>query len=34
VTNGQAGEAMPAMRALDRQITVDLVAHLQTLPKQ
>lgn len=31
--NGQPGEAMPALRALDRQIAVDIVAHLQTLPK-
>ena len=34
VSNGQSGEAMPALRALDRQISVDLAAHLQTLPKQ
>jgi len=33
VLNGQPGEAMPSMRALDPQISADLVAHLQTLPK-
>jgi Cytochrome C oxidase, cbb3-type, subunit III len=32
VLNGQAGEAMPAMRALDIQISVDIITHLQTLP--
>jgi cytochrome c553 len=32
VMNGQPGEAMPALRALDPQISVDLVTHLQTLP--
>ena len=32
VLNGQPGEAMPALRALDVQIAVDIVAHLQTLP--
>lgn len=34
VSNGPSSEAMPALRALDRRIAVDLVAHLQTLPKQ
>jgi thiosulfate dehydrogenase len=33
VLNGQPGESMPSLRALDRQIAVDIVAHLQTLPK-
>ena len=33
VMNGQPGEAMPSRRALDPQISVDLVVHLQTLPK-
>ncbi len=33
VLNGQPGEAMPAMRALDPQIAADIVAHLQTLPE-
>lgn len=32
VLNGQPGEAMPAMRALDTQISVDLVAYMLTLP--
>lgn len=31
--NGQPAEAMPSLRALDPQIAVDLVVHLQTLPK-
>lgn len=31
--NGQPAEAMPAMRALDHQITADIAVHLQTLPK-
>ena len=34
VLNGQPGESMPAMRALDHQIAADLVAHLQTFPKE
>lgn len=34
VSNGQSGEVMPALRVLDRQIAADLVAYLQTLPKQ
>lgn len=33
VLNGHPGESMPALRALDTQISVDLVAHVQTLPK-
>ena len=32
--NGQPGEKMPALRALDRQIAVDIMAHLATLPKK
>jgi thiosulfate dehydrogenase len=31
--NGQPGESMPALRALDAQISADLALHLQTLPK-
>lgn len=34
ILNGQPGEKMPALRALDRQITVDIMAHLTTLPKE
>ena len=34
VLNGQPGEAMPAMRAIDHQIAADLVAYLATLPAQ
>ncbi len=34
VLNGQPGEAMPALRALDPQIAVDLVAYMLTLPPQ
>jgi len=33
VLNGQPAEQMPALRALDHQISADLVAHLQTLPQ-
>ncbi len=33
ILNGQPGEQMPALRALDRQIVVDIMAHLTTLPK-
>ena len=33
VMNGQASEAMPALRALDPQIAVDIVAYLPKLPK-
>jgi thiosulfate dehydrogenase len=33
VLNGQAGEAMPAMRAIDHQISADLAAYLTKLPK-
>lgn len=34
ILNGQPGEEMPALRALDPQITVDIMAHLTTLPKE
>lgn len=30
--NGQAGEAMPALRALDHQISADIAVHLTKLP--
>lgn len=33
ILNGQPGEQMPALRALDRTIVVDIMAHLNTLPK-
>jgi thiosulfate dehydrogenase len=33
VQNGQAGEGMPALRALDIQISVDIVSYLPQLPK-
>lgn len=33
VLNGQPGEAMPALRALDPQISADIAVHLQSLPK-
>ena len=33
ILNGQPDEKMPALRALDRQIIVDLMAHIKTLPK-
>jgi mono/diheme cytochrome c family protein len=34
ILNGQPGEAMPALHALDRQIAVDIMAHMSTLPKK
>lgn len=34
VLNGQPGEGMPALRALDPQIAVDIVSYLPQLPKQ
>ena len=32
--NGQPDEDMPAMRAFDIQVTVDILTYLQTLPKE
>ncbi|OOZ45381.1 c-type cytochrome [Solemya velum gill symbiont] len=32
--NGQPDEKMPAMRAFDLQVSVDILAYLQTLPKE
>ncbi len=34
IMNGNPAEKMPALRALDRQVVVDIMAHLQTLPKE
>jgi thiosulfate dehydrogenase len=34
ILNGQPDEQMPALRALDPQIVVDIMAHLTTLPKE
>ena len=34
ILNGQPGEPMPALRALDRQIVVDIMAHMTTMPKK
>ena len=34
VLNGQPGEAMPGLRALPIQVTADVGAYLQTLPKE
>ena len=34
ILNGQPAEQMPALRALDWQIVVDLMAHLATLPME
>ena len=34
ILNGQPAEQMPALRVLDRQIVVDVMAHLATLPKE
>ena len=33
ISNGQPGEQMPGLRTLDPQVTVDIMAHLATLPK-
>ena len=33
ILNGQAGEAMPALRAIDGQVSADLAAYLTQLPK-
>ncbi|MCP4071754.1 MAG: hypothetical protein GY742_08460 [Hyphomicrobiales bacterium] len=34
ILNGQPTEQMPALRTLDPQIVVDIMAHLATLPKE
>jgi len=34
ILNGQPAEKMPALRALDRQVVVDIMTHLTTLPKK
>jgi cytochrome c553 len=34
IMNGQPAEQMPGMRAFDLQVAVDILAHLQTLPKE
>jgi thiosulfate dehydrogenase len=34
ILNGQPAEKMPALRALDRQIVVDIMAHMTSLPKE
>jgi thiosulfate dehydrogenase len=34
IQNGQPNEQMPALRALDTQITVDIMAHVATMPKE
>jgi len=34
ILNGQPGEAMPALRAVDHQISADIAVHLTTLPKK
>jgi thiosulfate dehydrogenase len=34
ILNGQPDEKMPALRALDRQVVLDLLAHIKTLPKE
>ena len=33
ILNGQPDEDMPALRALDRQIVVDIMSHMGTLPE-
>jgi len=34
IQNGQPDEKMPAMRAFDLQVSVDILAYLQTLPQE
>ncbi|MFC1681669.1 c-type cytochrome [Pseudomonadota bacterium] len=34
ILNGQPGEEMPALRALDHQIIADIMSHMVTLPKE
>lgn len=34
IMNGQPDEPMPALRALDRQVIMDIMAHISTLPKK
>jgi len=34
ILNGQPAEAMPALRAIDRQVVVDIMSHMTTLPKK
>jgi thiosulfate dehydrogenase len=34
ILNGQPDEKMPALRALDRQVVLDIMGHLTTLPKE
>ena len=34
ILNGQPGEQMPALRALDRQIIADIMAHMTGMPKE
>jgi hypothetical protein len=34
ILNGHPGEKMPALRALDRQVIVDVLAHIKTLPEK
>ncbi len=34
ILNGQPAEKMPSMRAFDLQVSVDILAHMQTLPKE
>jgi thiosulfate dehydrogenase len=34
ILNGQPDEKMPALRALDRQIVADIMAHMTSLPKE
>ena len=33
ILNGQPAETMPALRAIDHQVTADVMAYLVTLPK-
>jgi thiosulfate dehydrogenase len=34
IMNGQPDEEMPALRALDRGVVMDVMSHITTLPKK
>ena len=34
IMNGQPDEEMPALRAMDRQVVMDIMSHITTLPKK
>ena len=34
ILNGHPGEKMPSLRAFDRQVIVDILTHIKTLPEK